>query len=190
MREIADKKQLRSHYKDIRNALSVDEKTILDCAVFERLTALDEYKDCKDLLAYVSGDIEVGTRRIIEYSLGEKRVLCPKCISGTNLMEFYGIDGFDNLEKGAYGISEPKDSCERVLSFERAVCLVPALSYDSRGFRLGFGKGYYDRFLENFSGMKIGLCYESCLSDILPNDSFDIKVDMLITDKNVIYFNK
>lgn len=184
-----NKSDLRKHYKALRNNLTPAQKSLFDNSIAKRFLGLSEYIECNDLLVYVSEQIEVDTKQIISESLKNKRLLCPRCVSGTNLMHFYVIDSFDDLEKGAYGILEPVQKCTRVDEFSNVVCIVPGLSFDSNGFRLGFGKGYYDRFLSNFNGTKIGLCYECCLNKEIPCDEFDIPVDILVTEDRVVYYN-
>ena len=97
-------------------------------------------------------------------------------------MEFYSISSFDDLESGAYGIYEPKKECLKITADENTVCIVPGLAFDKSGFRIGFGKGYYDRFLSEFKGESVGLCYDECFSDILIKDKFDMCVSAVITE--------
>ena len=101
----------------------------------------------------------------------------------SNDMSFYEIKSFDDLEQGSFNIFEPKEYCPMIADFNDACCIVPALSYDKRGYRLGFGKGFYDKFLCKFNGEKIGICYDNCICGKLPNDEFDISVDWLVTEK-------
>ena len=185
-----DKKSLREFYKNIRKNTSAEKRKKDDLKITENFLSLDEYRRCKNLLAYVSTEIEVSTEDIITNSFQVKNVFCPRCVKGTSTMFFYRVENFSQLEKGAYGISEPVEECEKYTdSYADSVCIVPALSYDKSGYRLGFGKGYYDRFLEDFKGIKIGICYESCLSDKLPADRYDINVNILVTEKNVYRFS-
>ena len=183
------KAELRAHFKQVRSALTLKEKEYIDYNVFSRFVENDKFHLSQDILVYVSGDIEIGTKRIMEYVLkdaerGFKRLLCPGCEKGTNIMHFYVVKSFDDLEKGSYGILEPKSYCERVDKFVDAMCVVPALSFDSMGYRLGFGKGYYDRFLADFNGVTVGLCCESCMTDgELPRNEHDICVDQIVTEK-------
>ena len=188
--QVADKKALRKHFKEIRGNMDLAERTNADNNIAQLFLQTQEYIDCRDILVYVSSEIEVSTRKIMETAFLEKNVYCPRCVSGTNIMNFYRVSDFSQLEKGSFGILEPDKDCELRSSFDkRAVCVVPALSFDKNGYRLGFGKGFYDRYLADFSGIKIGLCYENCLSGIRPSDSFDIVVNKVVTEKS-IYFLK
>lgn len=180
-----NKKELRKKFKDVRNSMLRSERVNFDETISDAFLNTTEYNKCEDLLAYVSSAIEVDTRQIIAESLKNKRVLCPRCVPKTNLMYFYRIDSIEQLKSGSFGILEPDESCERIVDFNEPLCIVPALSYDVKGYRLGFGKGFYDRFLCNFDGVSIGLCYDRCIVDSLPSDEFDISVDKVITEKNI-----
>lgn len=181
-----NKKELRAYYKQLRRSLSGCEKERLDKSVSEKFLSLDEYKDSQILLCYVSSDIEVGTADIIITALKDgKDVYVPKCADVGNSMTFHRITSLDDLSSGAYGILEP-DASLTAYCGEKAVCVVPALAYDKTGHRLGFGKGYYDRFLlENKNVYPIGLCYDFCIVDEIPSELHDIAVKK-ITSENII----
>lgn len=187
-----DKKQLRDHFRQIRVETDHDKEQIIwDKAISERVIGHEAYLNSEQLLIYVSGEIEVCTTQIIEDAfLKGKTVLVPKCVNGTNIMEFYRITSFDDLDVGSYGILEPVDKCEKYDKFDNALCIVPGLSFDMKGYRLGFGKGFYDRFLAEHNMSTIGLCYENCLTKSLPADGYDISVDCIVTEKRVISVKK
>ena len=184
-----NKKQLRSFYKQQRRCMDKSVKTDLDAKIAQKLLDSEMYKACDDLLVYVSFGIEVDTLEIIRQALAEKNVYCPRCVEGTNIMEFYKVSSFADLQQGSYGILEPQTNSDTLNGFgKNALCVVPALSYDKKGYRLGFGKGYYDRFLSGFDGVSVGICYDNCLIDELPSDKFDICVDHLITENKSVSF--
>ena len=114
-----------------------------------------------------------------------KRVVVPYCIPGTRQMEFYYIRSMEeDLEPGAFGVWEPKTSqCEKLTDDKNSICIVPGLSFDYDGFRLGYGKGYYDRFLCKYLGVTVGICYTSCIKQQLPHGYYDVPVKLLITEK-------
>lgn len=162
-------------------------RTASDEKIFEAVTSSREYADCDSLLVYVSTDIEVGTIGIIKKALNDnKNVFCPRCVKGTNIMEFYHIFSFDDLEEGYCRIPEPKDGLELYAESASPLCIVPALAYDNNGYRIGFGKGFYDRFLSSFSGIKLGICYENCIIDSTCSDEYDVPVDIVVTEERTI----
>ena len=183
-----NKQQLRKQMKELRLSLDKDKRKEMDSKIASRL--YDIIKPFDTVLCYVSSEIEVDSREILMRLFSEdlKKVLVPKCVKGTNIMHFYRIGSFDDLEKGYFGIEEPKDNIKAENSFgENSCCIVPALCYDERGYRVGFGKGFYDRFLKDYNGKKIGICYSCCITDRIENDTSDIKADIIITDKTVSY---
>ncbi len=185
-----EKIKLRSDCRKIRQDYSPEKKQALDRSILRRVVGLYQYRSARTLLTYVSKSIEVDTFGLIERAWRDgKRVAVPRCVEGTCLMEFYYITSLDQLEEGSFGVPEPKpDACERMDEVpEGAVCIVPGMSFDCDGFRLGYGKGYYDRFLSGFGGFTVGVCYSDCIRWRLPRGYFDKPVDMLVTDR---YFRK
>ncbi|MBR7008583.1 MAG: 5-formyltetrahydrofolate cyclo-ligase [Ruminococcus sp.] len=189
--QVSAKKELRALLKNERSIIPKDKKAIWDNSIAEKLLQSEYYKACRELLIYVSFDIEVDTIKIISHALGEKQVYCPKCFGDTNIMEFYRITSLDDLKKGKYGILEPDTSSGATNSFSAdSLCVVPGLSFDNNGHRLGFGKGFYDRFLSDFAGTAIGICYDSFVKESLPTEEFDKCVDHLITEQRIISFGQ
>lgn len=182
------KNALREKYKQVRKEMPADMKKLRDGKILYKLTALPVYQNCETVLTYVSTPIEVDTRELIANALAEgKRVAVPKCVKGTRDMEFYEIRSFDDLEEGSFSVLEPvPEKCVPLKKFSKAVCIVPALAYDRYGYRLGYGKGYYDRFLSAHRDVfKIGLGYCCCMETKLNHGRYDIPVDFLITEKYV-----
>ena len=181
------KKNLRAKSRQFRERLDPGKKAEMDAAIRSRLFSLREYARAELLYTYVSKPIEVDTVRLIESVLaGKKRVAVPRCVPETLGMDFYEIPSLSSLEKGLFGVLEPPVSLgEPVSDAERSICIVPGLSFDSQGFRLGYGKGYYDRFLAGYHGITVGLCYSGCVRWNLPHGYYDRPVDILITEKYV-----
>lgn len=182
------KKQLRIKHKGIRLGFKEAEKKSLDNSLAKQFLSLEEYKDCETLFAFVSSPIEVDTIGIINHAFADgKKVAVPKCSNLSGDMDFYYIASLSELKEGAYGILEPdSESTTPAISTDKDLCLVPGLSFDPKGYRLGFGKGYYDRFLADFKGTTAGLCYTANLEKELPIDEYDIPVDIVITDKSIV----
>lgn len=187
MEQPMTKQELRKYYKQLRKSMTAEQKLVADNVVLKSFKDSNTYKKADTILVYVSTEFEVDTREIIKNALSlNKNVYCPVCVSDTNIMRFFAIHSFDDLKEGSYGILEPNGmSDEYNRSFENAICVVPALAYDRRGYRIGYGKGYYDRFLSENSIRTVGLCYDNCLTDIIPCDEFDISVDMVITESEI-----
>lgn len=182
------KSSLRAKYKKYRLDMPEDVKKSYDEKIFSKVKNLSAYKNCKTLLAYVSTAIEVDTIMLIKQALADgKTVALPRCVVGTRDMVFYVIKSLKDLEKGSFSVPEPiPEKCRKLTDFSNAFCIVPALVYDSSGFRLGYGKGYYDRFLSAHKGMYlVGIGYCGCTVTKLVHGRFDVPVDLLVTEKYV-----
>lgn len=179
------KTELRQKYRSLRQAMTPEIQKKRDEAIARQVYRLWQYKQNEVLLTYVSTTIEVDTHRIIRQALADgKRVAVPRCVPDTRNMEFYYIHSIEELQPGAFGVLEPIPNPEQ-LYHERdgGLCLVPAFSYDWSGYRLGYGKGYYDRFLSRFEGNMVGLCYSDCVQRTLPHGRYDRPVELLVTEK-------
>jgi 5-formyltetrahydrofolate cyclo-ligase len=181
------KMNLRARYRKIRENMNAQKKLAMDSAMQSRVLALREYAKNDTVFTYVSKPIEVDTLGLISAALlNHKRVAVPRCVPGTYDMEFYYIQSMDDLEKGSFGVLEPiVGKCELVTDYEQGLCVVPGLAFDAQGYRLGYGKGYYDRFLSEFKGTTVGICYTGCVQWNLPHGYYDKPVDLLITEKYI-----
>lgn len=188
---IAEKKQLlRKALLEKRKALHNEKKIKSDSLIAERFLSSNFYKQCKTLLIYCSTPIEVDTFKVIESALRDgKNVAAPVCTDFGGRMDFYLFDDVSQLVTAHFDILAPLP-CEEnlVVDFTDALCVVPALSFDGSGNRLGYGKGYYDRFLTRTDVLSVGFCYEDFLCEKLPTDSFDKTVDYLVCENSVIKF--
>lgn len=186
------KTNLRNEFKKIRNTMTEETKQQLDLELQSRLLSLPEYNKCDVLFTYIAKDIEVETKGIINAAFANgKRVAVPRCIVPDRLMDFYYIESLDQVEPSTYGLLEPVPSrCEKVTGYKNAFCIVPGLAFDAEGYRLGFGMGYYDRFLSEFKGKTAGMCYTSCMKWNLPHGYYDKPVTVLITEKYVRHLNQ
>ncbi len=181
--EKSSKKDLRKHFLQMREGLSADYRQSLDTEIISRLLCSEVYSSAELILTYVSVSPEINTIGLINAAFANgKKVAVPLCIEGNN-MKFYYIKSTDDLIKGKYGLLEPDTSkCKEAVINDKTLCVVPGLSFDANGMRLGRGGGYYDRFLEHFKGTSVGLCYASFMRLELPVQSFDKAVDIIVTE--------
>lgn len=183
------KTELRRQYKAMRLAMEDEDKAHRDEKIFEKLKTLWAFRDCDTLYTYVSTPIEVDTKKIIEYCLQTgRRVAVPLCGEVTGEMDFYYIDSLSQLSPGHFGVWEPEADESRRADGKSGLCLVPGLSFDKEGYRLGYGKGYYDRFLSAFGGQSVGLCYEECIRSGLVHGRYDKTIPTVVTDKRIYVF--
>lgn len=178
------KNTLRNRFKERRRLMTQARKALADHRIAVRLRSLLYYRRAKTVLVYVSMPIEVDTREIITRALSDgKRVAVPRCVPGTREMEFYLIDSLESLSPGTFGVLEPEPDPARLLTdFSHSICVVPALACDRAGYRLGYGGGYYDRFLRDYPGEKVLILYKCCLVPHLWHGRFDVPVDRIVTE--------
>lgn len=189
-------KQFNQNKADLRNFArakrnSLENKEELSKDICNNFLSSDEYKNCKALLCYVAFNGEVDTSSIIIRALSDlKTVGVPVCLDKNGKMEFFKISSLDDLHKGTFGISEPDVAEEkRIVDFEDCIIVVPALCFDEFGNRLGYGRGYYDRYLQNHSLISFGLCYNMLIIDYVVNDAYDKRVDFVVSEKRIITCN-
>ncbi len=179
------KSELRNKYKQMRK--NVVDKNCKDNLINEFLCNTREYKSCDTVLFYAALNDEVNLDLSIKASLNNsKKVALPVCVDNNGKMQYYYIRSFDDVQVGTFGVREPNiAACDLVDSFDDAVCIVPAIAFDKSGYRLGYGKGYYDRFLSDFNGISIGVSYDECIAQSLAPDEYDIPVDYIVTQSGV-----
>ena len=178
---VVNKKELRKEIGAKKAALSEAEIERRSAVLSERLFATAQYRDCKSLYAYLSFNQEVRTNPIIERAWADgKRVAVPKVIGKE--MVFIWLDSYDQLGPGYYGITEPVENGP-VADDVTALVLMPGLAFDPEGHRIGYGGGFYDRFLEAEPDHPlVALCYDFQMLPHLDVEAHDIPVDVVITD--------
>ena len=175
--------ELRAKLKQERRELDPAEKRLMDGKIAENVRKLHQYKRCTTLLIYVSTPIEVDTRAIIENAWQDgKRVAVPRCITETREMTFHYIQSFDDLAPGTFNVPEPSADSEKVTDYSGCLMIVPGFMFDLRGYRLGYGMGYYDRAMSSFIGPSAGICYSKYVKYHMPNGRYDRAVDILVTE--------
>lgn len=179
------KDEIRKEIKQRRKFI-VD-KAKKDCDICQSFLNSHIFKSADTILCYSSLKYEISTDEIINGAFAlNKTVALPYCTDKDGNMDFYIIDSTNDLVQGAFGIAEPDvNKCEKLQNFETCVIVVPGLCFSHDGKRLGYGKGYYDRFLQNNTLISVGLCYNTFIRDDIPTGEFDKNVDFVITEKDI-----
>lgn len=185
------KSALRAKHKINRRSMDKKDKSIKDFKIFQNFILSDLFLKSDVILTYVSSEIEVDTREIIEYSLNmRKRVAVPVSISQDFSLDFYFINSMRDLHVGNFSILEPNiNICELcdINKLSNFLCIVPGLAFDFSGHRVGYGKGYYDRFLHKYKCSKtVGFCYETDLIKAVNKSQYDIPVSSILTEKRIL----
>lgn len=177
---------LREATKNRRKNINNDEKKITDTLIFNNVKKLYQYKSCNTVLVYVSTSIEVDTIEIIKAAWADnKKVAVPRCIPETRFMEFHYIDSFEQLTSGTFSVLEPNKDLPVVTDYANSLMIVPALIFDKFGYRLGYGKGYYDRYMSKYTGFTVGICYEADIKYRLHHGRFDRAVSLIVTENGI-----
>ncbi len=176
------KKELRKQFIKIRKD-SFDER--ISNIIFERLVALDEYKKAKHILCYASYNSEVDTFNLMNRIIQDgKKLYLPRCIPEKREMDVCNVKDLSELKTGAYGIKEPTG--DSVSADLLDLVIVPMVAFDREKTRLGYGGGYYDRFLLKINAVKMGIAFSVQESDKLIKEPTDIPMDIIVTEKEVI----
>ena len=181
----AEKNRLRTEFLKIRREIPENQKKEQSRRIAERLFETVEYQNAESVFVFISVKDETDTSEIIKQCFKDKkRVAVPLCNTKEHTMTAIEIFDSGQVERGAYGIFEPKHSLinsgELLPLLNPSIVLVPGAAFDERGMRIGMGGGYYDRYLADFGGVSIGLCYSQCLAEILVGGIYDRCVDMVI----------
>ena len=179
-----DKAALRSEYLRIRNGLSPERRADLDRAAHAEILALPDFCESSSVLLYASFGSEPDTDFLFRECLRRGiPVAFPVCFDD-RIMRFFRAVRPDDLipsEYGPFSFRIPKSGCPELVPDERAFCLVPGLVFDRQGYRIGYGGGYYDRFLSEHPVRTVSIVYPELLCPVpLPRTSYDVPVGRLI----------
>lgn len=193
---MTDKATLRRYFIHLRNGLPPDGRKAAETAICERLFSLPAWRDAPVVCGYMSVRGELNTAPILRRATAEgKTVALPVTVTGADegRMVFRTLPNGDlsRLTPSRFGIPEPDGSCPVLAGsdFTRALILVPALAFDNQGYRLGYGGGYYDRFLEGLScegipHTAVGLAFSVCRTEALPREAHDIPVHIILDERS------
>lgn len=175
------KNKIRTQNKATRATLDIKKLSIV---IMDKVVALDEFKNSDAVFCYISFGNELDTSKILNFP--NKRIFVPKVIGNEMYMTKYTPQ---NLRAGKFGIPEPAE-CTPVTPSKNDVIIVPALACDKKFFRLGYGKGFYDRFMKNSEAVKILPIPSVFVTDNIPHDENDIKTDIIVTENSVLKRNE
>ena len=181
------KRTLKQEIIEKRKSLTKGEIKEKSNIIKENLFSLDEFKGAKNIMMYVSFNSEVDTQDLIKGLLDkEKNVIVPFVQKNNPILQLSELKSFNELEPKTLGILEPKDNFIREFNIKKVnLVIIPGIVFDQNGHRIGYGYGYYDRFLKklNKDVKKIGFAFEFQLVDKIPEEQHDVPVDIIITEK-------
>jgi 5-formyltetrahydrofolate cyclo-ligase len=184
-----NKTQLRKQYKELRNSISSEQREISDAIIFKTfLNFLKNIKNINVIAGYMPINNELDIRSLLKSLTKEGYKLCLPFINSNKNMEFKEYKQNKMLVKGRYDILQPLESLPSIYP---DLIIVPLLACDIQGNRLGYGAGYYDKITEFFNKqghqfLLVSLCYELQVAENLPVDKHDLKLNLIITEKQIL----
>lgn len=183
---IEEKQRLREKIKERQKFLSEAYYDMADARILDAAAALPEFQEAETVFCYVGMAGEINTRPLLEQILkGGKRLGVPKC-QKKGIMHVYEIKELGQLKAGYYGILEPDETCVPIRPEEIDLAVIPCMSCDAQGRRLGKGGGYYDRYLAQTSFPRAALCWQQMMVNEIPMEIYDQRMDLVITENDVI----
>ena len=180
------KSELRRELASARKAWTKDYLAASDAEISARVLALPEWQQAACVFIYVSVRTEPDTRALIDAALkAGKRVAVPLC-GAPGQMDAREIISLDELLPRAYGLLEPSETAPVVAPEEFDLAVIPCVAADERGYRLGHGGGYYDRYIPQMSCPRVCLCRDRELLPEVPVEPTDAPMDMIITENRII----
>ena len=186
-----EKKEIRAMIKAKKAALTPEVVEDYSLRVTERFCASPEYAAAQAIYAYLTFNEELRTDFLIRRAWADgKRVAVPRVLR-KGVMEFYYIDSFDGFQISAFGIPEPPEDPERQADEKEVLLLMPGLAFDRAHNRVGYGGGFYDRYLERKQAagtrfFKPALAYDFQIVDAIPANDFDVRVDAVLTAEEIL----
>lgn len=175
-----DKKEIRKRFKEIRKKLRGN--------ISSEFYNTDLYKNAHSIFTFVSYGDEIGTYELINRSIADnKEVAVPYMTGKPHEMVFIKIYSVSELKPNKIGILEPEYNYKDIIKSDKYTLIIaPGLAFDREFYRIGYGGGYYDKYISENQYMSIvGVCFEEQITDILPREKYDIPVDIIVTDKNI-----
>ena len=179
------KERLREKILEKRNLLTKKEVIKKSEKILKKLSSLHEFKKAKTVMFYVSKDNEVYTHDMIKDLIGKKKIIVPVTDFKNKDLILSELKDFSDLEPSYYGVLEPK-KVRKVDPNNVDIVIVPGAAFDKKGNRIGYGEGYYDNFLRKIKALKIGLGFDFQVVDEIKAEEFDVSVDVIVTEKEVI----
>lgn len=180
-----NKTDLRKHCRQTREALGDSFRLQASLEICALVAAWPVFQRARVILTYMPIKAEVDLRPLLE-SQPQKEWVLPRIVPEADHAMFFHPYVPGRLVRHSYGMDEPAEELPLISAGSLELALVPGLAYDRQGWRLGYGGGYYDRFLKFYSGISLGVTFETLLLNALPHDEFDLPVDWLVSEAGII----
>jgi 5-formyltetrahydrofolate cyclo-ligase len=181
------KNELRQKYRALRDSFGEEFIQNVSAKACDNLINTKEFQNAGTVLLYYPTKNEISPLPIFELCLKMgKAVAFPVCQTKDSTLIFKTVNTKNSLKRGNFGIFEPDESCKVATIDKDTLCIVPALAFSKDGQRIGYGKGYYDRFLADFDGISVGFSYSMFVCEHLPHGRHDVPLDMIVSESEVL----
>lgn len=184
MKAFEHKKLLREEIAEMKKTFSDEELLQKSAHIIKKLEESDLFRLSSNIACYHALRGEVQTEELLQRWYREKQILLP-VVEGDDL-KFFLYEGEESVCRSSFGILEPRAGCSTIDEREIDLVIVPGVAFDRQKNRMGRGRGFYDRFLSNLDVPFIGIGFDFQIYDNIPTDSFDKKMDMIITESEII----
>ncbi|MBQ8448496.1 MAG: 5-formyltetrahydrofolate cyclo-ligase [Clostridia bacterium] len=184
------KTEIREYYLAKRRGLEDAERAEKNEKICKNMLGSATFRYADIILMYYPKPDEIDIRPVAEAALAAgKKIAFPRCNPADHTMVFHYVSSLDELLPGSYNLMEPAESLPaftpELAEKCNVACIVPAVVFDKKGFRIGYGGGYYDRYLAGFRGTKVGFAYRDFIVNSVPHGRFDLTVDVMITERGL-----
>ncbi len=184
--ETKSKKEIRAEVKKHRREASAEQIRRNSDAICESFLALPEYQEAKVVFSYMDCKNEVETKKVTRQCWADGKIVAVPKVFG-EIMKYYIITSYEDLEEGYFGIPEPKYEQLQEIVCEDGLMILPGVAFDENRHRVGYGGGFYDRYLETHPDMKkIAFAFEFQMFEAVPFEEFDRQPDKIITENRII----
>lgn len=187
MKNMETKKELRIKYQTLRNQMTAESCTEYSKTICERILTAEEYRQAKVVYAYYPLGNEASLLPVMEDCLKSGRKLALPKVNGAD-MDFFQITELSQVEEGCFHVMEPTTT--RKVQETQALVLTPGVAFDRTGNRLGYGKGFYDRYFAQYPGLlRMGVAYDCQVGTLLQTQAQDIRMNILVTEREMTEFD-
>lgn len=177
------KNKIRKEMFAMRLAQTEEEADAKSKVIFQKIIKSKAYENADLILAYIDAKGEVKTKALLEHAWSSNKMVAVPKVHG-DFMEFYIIESYEDLESGCFGIKEPVESCRKITELtDDTLVIMPGVAFDKSGNRIGYGKGYYDKYFSRYPDVyKIAVAYSFQIVPDAYAKGHDMKADCVLTE--------
>lgn len=180
------KEEIREKMLYKRTSLAPSERSAKSEQIIQTLEQLPEFQQAKNIMLYIAIHGEVDLEALFDKYKEEKNFILPRVERENSALHLFHVKSLDDLTKGSFSISEPKEGLEQIEPEQLNLVIVPGVAYATDGHRIGYGGGFYDRLLKKLTCPKIGVAYEFQIIENVHGEEHDESVDLIVTETNTL----